>query len=123
MGTLRHASCICAIDMPALTPIPERRRGVRAGLQVVHRHQVGDTVFRRVSELLYVNGRPVALIDWINLGGVRTPLYTYPLDPGKLRPDVARRGVYHYDEVTADPRFMERADPPPPPSLGATPEK
>ena len=111
------------MDMPALTPLPERRRGVRAGLQVVHRHQVGETVFRRVSELLYVNGRPVALIDWINLGGVRTPLYTYPLDPGKLRPDVARRGVYHYDEVTADPRFVERAELPAAQSLGATPEK
>jgi len=76
-------------------------------LQVIHRHQVGDTVFRRVSELLYVSGKPVALIEWINLGGIRTPLYTYPLDPAKLRADAARRGVFHYDDLTADPRFAQ----------------
>jgi len=75
---------------------------------VIHRHQVGETVFRRVSELLYLGGKPVALIDWINLGGVRTPLYTYPLDPLKLRADALRRGVFHYDDLTADPRFAER---------------
>lgn len=83
-------------------------------MQVVHRHQVGETVFRRVSELLYVDGRPVALIEWINLGGVRTPLYTHPLDPLKLRADTARRGVFHYDALTADPRFAEQREPVPP---------
>jgi hypothetical protein len=99
--------------MPSLKPIRERRLGVRAGLQVVHRHQVGETVFRRVSELLYVSGRPVALVEWINLGGVRTPLYTCPLDPLKLHADAARRGVFHYDDLTADPRFAEHGEPPP----------
>jgi hypothetical protein len=80
----------------------------------VHRHQVGETMVRRVSELVYLEGRPVALIDWINLGSVRTPLYTYPLDPHKLRADPARRGVFHYDEPTADPRFAERGEMLPP---------
>lgn len=101
--------------MPSFIPIRERRRGRRAGLQVIHRHQVGDTVFRRVSELLYVDGKPLALIEWINLGAVRTPLYTYPLDPLKLRPDAARRGLFHYDELTTDPRFGERGSIPPQP--------
>jgi hypothetical protein len=100
--------------MPGLIPISERRQGVRALQQVIHRHLVGETVFRRVSELLYVNGQPVALIDWINLGGVRTPLYTHPLDPLKLRPDPSRRGVFHYADLTADPRFSERGEAPPP---------
>jgi hypothetical protein len=53
--------------MPSVAPIRERRVGIRVGLQVVHRHQWGKTVVRRVSELLYVSGRPVALIEWINL--------------------------------------------------------
>jgi hypothetical protein len=97
--------------MPSVRPGRERRQGVRALLQVIHRHQVGETVFRRVSELLYLNGQPVALIEWINFGGVRTPLYTYPLDPLKLRPDISRRGVFHYDDLTADPRFAERDTP------------
>ena len=96
--------------MPGLIPIRERRQGVRVGLQVVHRHQVGETVVRRVSELVYVGGRPVALIDWINLGGVRTPLYPFPLDPQKLRQDPGRRGVFHYDALTADPRFADRGE-------------
>jgi hypothetical protein len=101
--------------MPSLIPNRDRRQGVRAGQQVIHRHQVGETVFRRVSELLYVNGRPVALIEWINLGGVRTPLYTCPLDPLKLHADAARRNVFHYDDLTADPRFAELGDPVAPP--------
>ena len=101
--------------MPNLVPVRERRLGLRVGLQVVHRHQVGETVVRRVSELLYVGGRPVALIEWINLGDVRTPLYTCALDPLKLHPDSARRGVFHYDDLTADPRFAEHSEPPPPP--------
>jgi len=66
--------------MPSLLTNRERRQGARALLQVIHRHQVGDTVFRRVSELLYVGGKPVALIEWINLGGVRTP-YACPASP------------------------------------------
>ena len=100
--------------MPSVAPIRERRVGIRVGLQVVHRHQVGEIVVRRVSELLYVSGRPVALIEWINLGGVRTPLYTCALDPLKLHADTARRGVFHYDDLTADPRFAEHGEPPAP---------
>jgi hypothetical protein len=63
-------------------------------------------VVERVSELLYVKGRPVALLDWVNLGGIRTPLYMCELDAEKLHPG-DRRGVFQYDDVTADPRFAD----------------
>jgi hypothetical protein len=81
----------------------ERRHAPRPGLKVNHRHRVGNVVVERVSELVFVKGRPVALLDWIDLGGIPTPLYVCELDPSKLHPH--KRGVYRYDEVTADPRF------------------
>ena len=52
-----------------------------------------------------MKGRPVALVEWIDLGGVRTPLYVCHLDPMKLRPDSRERRVFHYEDVTTDPRF------------------
>lgn len=82
----------------------ERRR-LRGALKVVHRHRVGGQVFRRVSELVYVAGEPVAVVRWIDLGGVRTPLYTCPLDASQLHRD--GHGHFAYDGITVDPRFDE----------------
>jgi hypothetical protein len=88
--------------MPSLSPRDERRK-LRSTLKVVHRHRVGEVVSRRESALLFVSGRPVALLEWINLGGVRTPLYSCELDPSKLCHYA--NGTYHYEDVTVDPRF------------------
>ena len=98
------------MSMPTVLPMVERRK-VRTALKVVHRHRVGGVVRRRVSELVYVHGRPVALLEWINLGPVRTPLYTLELDPSKLRPAPNREGAYYYDDITVDPRFSDSASP------------
>jgi hypothetical protein len=88
--------------------MPDRRK-VRVGLKVIHRHRVGSHVFRRVSELVFVDGRPKALLGWIDLGGVRAPLYVCELDRAKLR--AARlRGLYYYDATTTDPRFDELSE-------------
>jgi hypothetical protein len=87
------------------------RRKIRVGLKVIHRHKVGDTVVRRVSELVYLQGRPRALLQWINSGSVRTPLYICELDPEKLRPVDGVKNTYLYDEVTVDPRFEPLAPP------------
>ena len=91
--------------MGAVIRNTDRRQGTRSDLRVVHRHQIGTAVSERVSELVYVDGRPVALLDWINLGGIRTPLYVCDLDPAKLRRDRKSRKVFHYDDITTDPRF------------------
>lgn len=90
---------------PGVHRRPERRQEARSGLRVVHRHRVGNGISHRVSELLFVKGRAVALLEWIDLGGVRTPLYTCELDPEKLREDPGQRGLYLYDALTSDPRF------------------
>ncbi|HET9942272.1 MAG TPA: hypothetical protein VFR05_02960 [Terriglobia bacterium] len=92
--------------MQKAEPARERRTGPRLGLRVAHRHRVGSALVERVSELVYVNGRPVALLDWVNLGGIRTPLYVCELEATKLRPS-DQHGVFHYDGVTADPRFAD----------------
>ena len=91
--------------MRTAAPSADRRQQVRIGLRVFHRHRVGTAVSERVSELVYVRGRPVALLEWIDLGGVRTPLFVCDLNPAKLRPDEHERAVFHYDDLTTDPRF------------------
>jgi len=88
--------------MPGTSRINERRRA-RTGLKVIHRHRVGNMVFRRASDLIFVQGRPVAVPEWINLGGVRTPLYVCQLDGAKLTQ--TDKTTYYYEDVTNDPRF------------------
>ena len=86
------------------------RRKVRLGLRVIHRHRVGRLEFRRVSELVYVRGRPKAILGWIDVGGVRTPIYMCDLDPAKLRKAAQgnqEKDTYYYDAVTVDPRYEE----------------
>jgi len=86
------------------------RRKVRLGLKVIHRHRVGKLEFRRVSELVFMRGRPKAILGWIDVGGVRTPLFLCDLDPGKLRKVATgtnAKNTYYYDSVTVDPRFEE----------------
>ena len=86
--------------------MPERRK-VRVGLKVIHRHRVGNRVFRRVSELVFVDGRPKALLSWIDIGGIRTPLYICELDISKLRAPDGVKNTYYYDATTVDPRFED----------------
>jgi hypothetical protein len=85
------------------------RAKVRLGLKVIHRHRVGGSVFRRVSELVYIHGQPNALLGWINIGGLRTPIYICDLEPAKLRRASGERAknTFYYDEVTVDPRYED----------------
>jgi hypothetical protein len=89
--------------------MPERRK-VRVGLKVIHRHRVGNRVVRRVSELVFVDGRPKALLSWIDIGGVRTPLYICELDRSKLRAPKGVKNTYYYDATTVDPRFEDLSE-------------
>lgn len=83
----------------------ENRRRIRAGLKVIHPHFVGGHRLRRVSELVYMRGAPVAVLGWIDLGGLRTPI-TIQLDPAKLRRG-GLKDTWYYDGATADPRFED----------------
>jgi len=86
--------------------MPERRK-VRVGLKVIHRHRVGNRVVRRLSELVFVDGRPRALLGWIDLGGIRTPIFVCELDRSKLRGPRGTNNIYYYDATTVDPRFED----------------
>ena len=79
----------------------------RLGLMVIHRHRAGDCAFRRVSELVFVRGRPRAVLGWIDAGGVRTPIYICELNAAKLRKAAALKNTYYYDEETVDPRYEQ----------------
>jgi hypothetical protein len=81
------------------------RRTARIGLKVIHRHRAGDITYRRVSELMFVEGRPQAVLGWINAGGVRTPISICKLDPKKLKKAAATPKTYYYEGVTVDPRY------------------
>jgi hypothetical protein len=83
------------------------RRKVRVGLKVIHRHRVGNHEFRRVSELVFVGGRARAILGWVDVGGVRAPIYLCDLDPAKLQKAAAAADTYYYDGVTVDPRYED----------------
>ncbi len=87
------------------------RRKLRLGLKVIHKHRVGDRrPFVRVSDLAFIAGQPRAILEWIDLGGVRAPLYLAELDKAKLhRPSGGPRNVYYYIGVTEDPRYVDAA--------------
>jgi hypothetical protein len=93
--------------MPTVKPAKDRRRDARPRLKVKHLHRVDFTVVERVSELVFVKGHPVALLEWVDLGGVRIPLVACALEPSKLRTAARRGDVSHYDAVTVDPRFAD----------------
>ena len=84
----------------------DRRHLPRFQLKVIHRHRSGDRKRRRVSELVYVKGQPKAVLEWIDIAGVRTPLYVSDLDPRKLRKAKAARNTFYYAGETVDPRDL-----------------
>jgi hypothetical protein len=49
------------------------------------------------------------VLEWVNLGGVRSPLYIVELDPEKLRRAKRLRNTYYYDGETIDPRYLDAA--------------
>jgi hypothetical protein len=80
-------------------PCADRRK-------VIHRHRIDSLTFRRVSELVFIAGGPKAVLAWVNMAGVRTPIYC-ELDPTKLRqPASAAKDTFYYDETTVDPRYQ-----------------
>jgi hypothetical protein len=93
------------------------RRTARVPQKVVHRHRVGSLVFERVSELVFVRGEPKAVLHWIDIAGVRTPIYLQ-LDPARLRRiRPGPRSTFYYDGTTADPGL--EAVPAPQPAIRA----
>jgi hypothetical protein len=81
------------------------RRLARVPQKVTHRHRIGSHVFRRVSELVFIGGKPKAILRWIDIAGVRTPIYA-DLDPTKLRRIRIRTDihpVFRYDGTTVEP--------------------
>jgi hypothetical protein len=75
----------------------ESRR--RVYVRFVH----GKTAMRRVLDLGYVDGKPVAVVSWVNIGGIITPGQYVQLDPARLRRSVPA-GCYWYDgEIVSKP--------------------
>ena len=78
----------------------------------MHRHRIGTQVFARMSELIYLGGRPTVVLDRVTFGDLPIPLYTAPLDPAKLRRMQGHKSAYHYDDTTVDPRYVDFAPEP-----------
>ena len=81
----------------------QNRREGRYKLKVIHLHRTGGAVERRVSELVFLQGQPRIVWGWIDMGGMRTPIYLAELDPAKLK-RLGVANVYRYDAVTSDPQ-------------------
>jgi hypothetical protein len=77
---------------------------------VIHRHRLGDQTLRRVSELVFLRGEAKAVLEWIDSGGLRTPIYV-DMDRDKLRMTRGIRTLYYYDGTTDDPRFSSLITP------------
>ena len=78
------------------------RRLARVPQKVIHGHRIGSHVFRRVSEIVFIGRQPKAILRWIDIAGVRTPIYA-ELDPAKLRRIGPHSHVAAYDGTTIDP--------------------
>ena len=79
----------------------------RYRLKVLHEHRIGGRVDRKVSELIFVNNEPRIILGWVDLGGVRAPIYVQNVDPSRLRP-VGVKHFYRYDGITSDPQDTQR---------------
>jgi hypothetical protein len=88
------------------------RRNPRFEFKVIHRHRIGPIAFGRVSELLFIGGVPKAVLTWIDMAGIRTPICC-DLKPTRLRVPRGHARIeqlkrtYYYDETTSDPRYED----------------
>jgi hypothetical protein len=88
------------------------RRIARVQQRVVHQHRIGAQVFKRVSEFVYVRGEPKAILRWIDVAGMRAPIYLH-LDAAKLRRIRAGAAtLFLYTGTTVDPASVHDARPP-----------
>jgi hypothetical protein len=72
--------------------------------RVIHRHRIGEREFARVSQLIYVGERPMAVLSWLHQGEQTIPGVCVELDRSRLqRGSKSRLFVYH--GVTVDPRY------------------
>ena len=78
---------------------------------MIHPHRLVDQTNRRVSELVFVRGEAKAILEWIDSGGIRTPIYV-EMDRARLRMTRGIRTLYYYDGTTDDPRLAELMPPP-----------
>ena len=83
------------------------RRLARVPQKVLHRHRIGSREFRRVSELVFIRSEPKVILRWIDIAGVRAPIYA-DLDRAKLRRiQTAQSPTFRYDGTTVDPADQE----------------
>jgi hypothetical protein len=78
----------------------ERRSIPNVRLRVVHLHRSGGELVRRVSELVFEHGRPVAVLAWTGEPGARRPRKGVPLDTAYLRPARRAKHLFRYDGIT-----------------------
>ena len=87
------------------------RRAARVPQKVVHRHRIGSLVVKRLSEFVLVRGEPKAILKWIDIAGIRTPIYI-DLESSKLRRvQAGPKTRFIYDGTTVEPGTAEEPKP------------
>ena len=71
----------------------------RVYLAVVNR----ENTMHRILDLSWVDGKPIAVISWVNRDGTLRPGHYIELDPAKLRKSTPV-GTYWYEGPVQDPR-------------------
>lgn len=79
----------------------ERRSIPRTRLRVVHLHGSEGEPVRRVSELMFVDGQPQAVLGWKQSEAGRRPAEVIPLDTARLRASKRAKNLFHYEGVTS----------------------
>ena len=59
-----------------------------------------------MSEIVFTEAGPKLVLGWIDLAGLRTPIWL-ELDPAKLKRARGLKNTWCYDQDTEDPRFAD----------------
>nr|HEX2200367.1 hypothetical protein [Burkholderiales bacterium] len=78
----------------------ERRAIPRTRLKVIHLHREGDEPTRRVSDLVFLDGKPHAVLGWTHSEQGRRPGAAIELDTARLRPSRRAKALFRYEGVT-----------------------
>jgi len=83
---------------------PDIKRGI---YRVTHFMRSHGQRWACESDLIFVDGRPVLVVEWTPPDGRDPPVVTAPLDPARLQELPTRFGHFLYDDDVEDPRRLQ----------------
>jgi len=72
--------------------------------RVMHTLQTGAAYLMCENDLIFIEGRPLVVLEWTQPGGHPPPTVTVALDPAHLTERPGPPGYFLYDLPVVDPR-------------------